>query len=173
MQRIRLLARLTAALVAAALVASAVLAACSATAQLGAPTSTALQFVGTTTAGEQFDARTLGRGPAVLWFWAPWCSECAAEAESIAAAHAQFGDAVPFVGVPSLGGVPEMQDFVATHGLGSFPHVVDAEGEVWAAFRVSGQPAHAFVGADGDVELVRGPLDAGQLAERVAALVEG
>ena len=51
-----------------------------------------------------------------------------------------------------------MEAFVQRHGL-SFTNVNDAEGRLFARFGVSGQPAWAFVAADGTVTTRLGALD--------------
>ena len=49
-------------------------------------------FTGTTLEGASFDSSTLAGKPAVLWFWAPWCTVCRAEAPDVATVAAQFAD---------------------------------------------------------------------------------
>lgn len=44
----------------------------------------------TTLAGEPFDASTVADRPVVLWFWAPWCTVCRAEAPDIAEVAAEL-----------------------------------------------------------------------------------
>lgn len=44
----------------------------------------ALWFTGTTVDGKPFDAKTLAGKPAVLWFRAPWCPKCRAQAAETA-----------------------------------------------------------------------------------------
>lgn len=132
-----------------------------------------LRFSGSTVDGGTFSGESLAGRPAVLWFWAPWCTVCRGEAADIDAMHRRFGDRVRFVGVPGLGKVPDMQRFVADTGLGGFPHVVDADGSLWERFGVPAQPAFAFVGADGTVEVSVGKLSVADLAARLDRLAQG
>jgi thiol-disulfide isomerase/thioredoxin len=50
---------------------------------------TALDFHGPTVDGQEFDGAALAGTPVVLWFWAPWCTICRAEAPDVAAVAAE------------------------------------------------------------------------------------
>lgn len=146
-----------------------VLSACSS----GTGTRAALDFGGATVDGGRFEAASLAGKPAVLWFWAPWCSVCRAEGPGVAAVANEFEGRVAFVGVPGLGQVPEMRIFVGDTGTGALTHVVDADGALWQRFGVVAQPAFAFVGADGKVETVTGAMDADALRQATGNLLAG
>lgn len=135
----------------------------------GVPKS--LRFTARTVDGDSFDAKKLVGKKSVLWFWAPWCSECRREAPHVAAVQKATADEVTFVGVAGLGPVTDMRAFVADYGLGGFEHLADVDGKIWRRFDVVRQPAHAFVDDDGSVELVRGELDRKYFSDRVAALI--
>jgi thiol-disulfide isomerase/thioredoxin len=128
-----------------------------------------LRFTATTVDGKEFSGESLAGKPAVLWFWAPWCPNCQAEAPTIAEAARSAGD-VAFVGVAAQDEVAAMQDFVRRYDLGSFPHIADTDAAVWQRFGVTYQPAYAFIGSDGTVETVTDQLDADELRDRVGAL---
>lgn len=152
--------------------------ACSTSAAPPAPTpgadgtgSGALDFSSRTLAGAEFSGRNLANKPAVLWFWAPWCSTCQAEAPTIAQAAAQHPD-VTFVGVAALDEVPAMNQFVANFQLGGFTHLADTDTSVWRHFGVTQQPAFAFVAPNGTVEVVKGTMPAPDLAQRLDALAQ-
>lgn len=133
-----------------------------------------LAVTGTTVDGEPLDlVAHLGGRPAVLWFWAPWCPVCAAEADEVAAQAAASSGEVTFVGVAAHDDVAAMQGFVERHGLEGFEHLADEEGAVWERFGVSAQPAYAFVTADGTVRVVPSSLGAEELAAEVARLTAG
>lgn len=129
-----------------------------------------LRFSASTVAGQNFDAASLAGRDAVLWFWAPWCSECRREAPAVAAVAAASAGTVSFVGVGGLGPVADMASFVSTYGVGGFAHLNDADGQIWKRFGVTRQPAHAFIDDDGTVEIVRGELSRAELEAKVAAL---
>lgn len=129
-----------------------------------------LAFSATTLAGPELDVSTLAGEPVVLWFWAPWCTICRAEAPDVAAVAAELQGDVTVLGVPGRGPTADMRSFVQDTGTGGLQHLVDADGSLWQRFRVVNQPSFAFVDPDGTVELFAGALGAEQLRERASAL---
>ncbi|MFC4857070.1 redoxin family protein [Actinophytocola glycyrrhizae] len=128
-----------------------------------------LRFTAKTVDGKEFSGESLAGKPAVLWFWAPWCPNCQAEAPTIAAAARSAGD-VEFVGVAAQDEVPAMREFVQRYDLGSFTHIADTDAAVWKRFGVTYQPAYAFVSSDGKVETETDQLDKDELLARLGAL---
>uniref|UniRef100_UPI0031D9D58F protein disulfide oxidoreductase n=1 Tax=Saccharothrix mutabilis TaxID=33921 RepID=UPI0031D9D58F len=128
-----------------------------------------LRFTAKTVDGADFSGETLAGKPAVLWFWAPWCPKCQREAPGMASA-AKDNASVTFLGVAALDKEPAMRDFVKRFGLGGFTHLADLDSAVWKRFGVTAQPAYAFIGRDGEVEVETGQLSEEKLRERVAAL---
>ncbi len=122
--------------------------------------------------GETFDAASLAGRPAVLWFWAPWCTICRAEAPTVVQAATRLHDSVTFVGIAGRGERPAMQQFVADTATSNFAHVADDDGKIWNDFGVIGQPAFAFIDAAGNVEVVNGSLTSAELLARARALVD-
>lgn len=129
-----------------------------------------LRFTATTVDGVAFDAASLAGRPAVLWFWAPWCPICNAEAPELRDIAQANAGAVTFVGVAGLDQVAAMRGFVDKHSLGSFVHLADTDGALWRRFGVTHQPAYAFIGADGTVRVQKTVLSKGELANAVAVL---
>ena len=74
-----------------------------------------------------------------------------------------------FVGVAWTGNDESFQGFVDKHGL-TFPTISDDAAVVFDRFAVPYQPAMAFVGADGSVEVEIGAVSPDELAARIAAL---
>jgi thiol-disulfide isomerase/thioredoxin len=128
-----------------------------------------LDFTATTVGGQEFSGQSLAGKPAVFWFWAPWCPTCQREAPDVAKVARANPDAT-FVGVAALDQEPAMQEFVDKYDLG-FTNIADVDGAVWQRFGVTAQPAFAFVGADGSVDVVRGTLGEPALSTRVSTLV--
>ncbi|MFD0206420.1 MULTISPECIES: redoxin domain-containing protein [Saccharothrix] len=133
------------------------------------PVAEQLRFTAKTVDGADFSGESLAGKPAVFWFWTPWCPKCQREASGVAAT-ARDHASVTFVGVAALDEVPAMKQFVERYGLGGFGHVADTDTAVWKRFGVTAQPAYAFVGADGKVDVVTTQLSEQALRDRVAAL---
>lgn len=128
-----------------------------------------LDFTAQTVDGKGFSGASLAGKPAVLWFWAPWCPKCQAEAPTIAEA-ARTASGVQFVGVAAQDEVPAMRDFVARFDLDSFPHIADTDAAVWQRFGVTYQPAYAFISSSGDIQVETDQLDKDELVARVSEL---
>jgi hypothetical protein len=64
-----------------------------------------------------------------------------------------------------------MQAFIDNFEVGSFDHIADDEGAVWAEFGITSQPAFAFINDDGTVKTVVSRLGEERLAEEIAALL--
>ncbi len=135
--------------------------------------SAALAFSGTTLTGTTLDASTLAGQPVVLWFWAPWCTICRAEAPDVAAVAAEFKGSVTFLGIPGRGPEADMQAFVDQTGTTGFEHVVDADGALWQYFGVISQPSFVFVDSAGTASSFAGSLPADALRQAASDLVSG
>jgi thiol-disulfide isomerase/thioredoxin len=129
-----------------------------------------LAFKARTLEGAEFSGASLLGKPAVVWFWAPWCSTCRGEAPGVAEVAKRFEGKVAFLGIAGRDDVPEMRKFVDQEKLGFFPHVVDADGELWTSFGITGQPGYAFVGEDGKVEVVPASLTKEDLVAKTTEL---
>lgn len=139
----------------------------------GSGTSSAgeASFTGTTLEGVSFDSSVLAGKPAVLWFWAPWCTVCRAEAPDVAAVAEEFADEVSFVGIPGRGEVGPMRQFVDDTGTGGFQHVSDVDGALWQQFGVVSQPSFVFIDGSGHTELVPSGLSGNDLRRMTQSLL--
>lgn len=140
----------------------------SAAAQVAVPEQ--LKFTTKTVDGKDFSGESLAGKPAVLWFWAPWCPKCRGEAAGVADTVKSVGTTVTFVGVAARDGVPNMQKFVEQYKLGDFAHLADTDLAIWRRFGVVEQPAYAFIGKDGKVEVVTDRVSKDDLMRRAQAL---
>jgi thiol-disulfide isomerase/thioredoxin len=130
-------------------------------------------FAGSTTLADDaaFDGAALAGGDSVVWFWAPWCTICRAEAPEVAEIAERYGADITLIGVPGRGDLDEMRRFVDDTGTGSLTHVADLGGDIWSAFGVYGQPAFAFIDDGGSVEVFIGGMGGDALAERIDELI--
>jgi thiol-disulfide isomerase/thioredoxin len=85
----------------------------------------------------------------VLNFWATWCIPCRAEMPDLEhEARAHRSDPVAVVGIDWKESAGPIQDY--TGGLGiTYPILLDAEGRVYEAYRVSALPTTFLIGRDG------------------------
>ena len=134
------------------------------------PSAGVLTFTGRTLDGAAFDAATLAGRPALLWFWAPWCATCAAQAGSVTNLQAEYGDRIGIVGVGGMGTTAEMHEFVSDLDVGSVRNLDDAAGELWRAFAITEQSTYVLVDRAGAV-VRSGYLDDLELTTEVKALV--
>lgn len=109
--------------------------------------------------------------PAVILFWASWCTNCRREipqVNSILAAAVARG--VPVHAVALRSDLEVVQRFVSEHAPG-LPVLLDAEGETTEeAFSVDVVPTLVLVGASGRVER-HGRIEPRRLAKQLDALV--
>jgi thiol-disulfide isomerase/thioredoxin len=136
----------------------------------GAEVPEALKFTGTTVDGKPFDGKTLAGKPTVLWFWAPWCPKCRAQASETAKVAADYAGKANVIGVAGLDKNAAMQDFVSETETGTFPHLSDEAGEVWKRFEITEQSVYVVLDKDGKTAY-RGVLPGGKgLADKVDRL---
>lgn len=127
-------------------------------------------FASSTLAGQAVTQADFEGKPTIMWFWAPWCSVCRGEAPTLAEVATELEGTVDVVGVAALGSVDDMNAFVSDTGIGNFTQLADPDAEVWSAFGVVSQPAFAFIGADGSIDVVQGSIDKGDILERAQEL---
>ena len=128
-----------------------------------------LAFTGTTLDGTSYDASTLAGRPVLLWFWAPWCPTCMAEAPDVLDIQRTYGSKVGILGIAGLDEKPNMQPFVDRTKTGSITHLGDPGGEIWRRFEVTQQSTYVLIDASGNVSFT-GILGGDELHARVAAL---
>lgn len=141
-----------------------------------APVASLAHLAVATLDGETFDPATIEGQPVILWFWAPWCTICRAEAPHINEVVAELeaaGSPVTLIGVPGRGEVPEMEDFLDDTATGGLTHLVDSDGALWREYGVVYQPAFALLSPDGGVEVINGALGADGLREAAEKVAQG
>jgi thiol-disulfide isomerase/thioredoxin len=105
--------------------------------------------------------------PVLVNFWGSWCAPCRDEAPHLAAAHAEFGDRVQFLGVDILDARGSARTFMREAGW-TYPSVFDPPGAIRDGLGLLGQPVTLFYRADGElVDRWVGPIPAKELALRL------
>jgi len=135
-----------------------------------AAATSALSFTGKTLDGTAFDAAGMAGRPALLWFWAPWCATCAAQAGSVTNLHDEYGDRLGIVGVAGMGSNADMHEFVTDMAVGAIPNLDDQAGLLWQRLGITEQSTFVLVDKAGRV-VTTGYLDDLQLTAKVKALV--
>ncbi|CAN5889396.1 protein disulfide oxidoreductase [soil metagenome] len=128
-------------------------------------------FSAPTLAGGEVDTASFEGRPTVLWFWAPWCTICRAEASGVVETAGELAEEVDLYGVAGRGEVDAMEQFVDQTGTDGLTHVIDDDGSIWSDYEVAAQPAFAFIDADGEVEVFVGTLGREGLRERMQDLI--
>jgi thiol-disulfide isomerase/thioredoxin len=119
--------------------------------------------------GGTFDGRSLSGKPAVLWFWAPWCPTCAAQAPHLRQVADRYTGKITVVGVAGLDEVANMHRFVELTHVDNITHLADEQGVVWRRFGVTAQSTYVLLDASGTV-VHRGYLDEATLDRMLAEL---
>jgi len=127
-----------------------------------------LAFTAETLDGSSFDGETLAGRPTVLWFWAPWCPTCRAQAPGVSRLAEQYDGQVSVVGVGGLADAGDIRAFAEQ--VDGPTHLIDTDGEVWRHFGVTAQSTYVVLDADG-VVVAEGYLDDHVLADKVEGLV--
>ncbi len=124
-------------------------------------------FTGESVDGEPFTGAQLAGKPSVLWFWAPWCPTCRAQAAGVTGLAEKYDGEIAVVGVGGLADVRDIRDYARQ--VPGLTHLVDPEGAVWRHFGVTAQSTYVVLNANGGV-VAEGYLDDQVLADKVADL---
>lgn len=128
-----------------------------------------LDFTAKTLDGKQFRGASLAGKPAVLWFWAPWCPTCGAQAPHVTSLAKKHKGEVNVLGVAGLDDRAKMREFVKRTGVRGFPNLADEKGVVWKRFEVTAQSTYVLLDASGEV-VHSGYLDDDALTRQVSEL---
>lgn len=102
-------------------------------------------FTLSTLGGERFALGEHAGGPVLVYFWASWCTPCAAEAPVIQRLWGEYrGRGYMFVGVNIWDAERDARAFAERYGL-TFPLVRDADGAVYLEYGVQQLPMTFFV----------------------------
>lgn len=136
-----------------------------------APASDAadLNFTATTLEGEEFSGTELEGKPAVLWFWAPWCPTCRAQAPAVSELAKKYDGEVSVVGVGGAAEASEIEDMAKD--VNGPIQLIDEPGVVWQHFAITAQSTYLIIDADGSIVTDGQFLSDDDLRDTVADLV--
>lgn len=92
--------------------------------------------------------------PAVVNFWASWCTFCIEEMPDFQRVHELVGDGVVIIGINRAEPLDIAQRFADETGA-EYSLLLDTEDELASVYRVIGMPTTLYIGADGRVAEVR------------------
>lgn len=107
-------------------------------------------------------------GPAVVNFWATWCTFCVEEMPDFEEVHLELEDRVRFIGVNVQDREDKARVLADETGV-SYDLVIDDDRSYYFAVLARGMPTTLFVDEDGSIAYrYAGPLDADHLRELIA-----
>lgn len=110
--------------------------------------------------------------PAVINFWASWCTPCKQEADEFARTARRFAEDVRFLGIAMLDGETSARSFISRYEI-PYESAQDTRGVVAKRYGVTGVPETMFIDADGRlVGRYIGAFIDGQLEGAVQRFVE-
>ena len=89
--------------------------------------------------------------PMLLWFWAPHCTFCRAEAPALLEFRKTYGDRIQILGLGAQDDLKQAKDFLADTNTRDLEMVWDDRGRTWQHFKVTNQPTVVVVDAAGKV----------------------
>lgn len=112
-----------------------------------------------------------GDTPVLVWFWAPHCPSCNAEAADVERFAKANERTVEVVGLGTQDSVREARDFVREHDLRTPRMLYDPSFKSWQQLGIRGQPAAMLFDRDG---VARGqwfgPIDEAQVLDIAARI---
>ena len=115
----------------------------------------------------ELDPAALAGAPAVVNFWATWCSFCIDEMPALEQVHQELGDEVRFLGVNREDSLETALLMEQETGV-TYPSVVDGDGSYFRAAGARGMPTTLLVDSEGVVVYRHaGPLTAEQLEDLI------
>ncbi len=128
-----------------------------------------LNFTATTLEGTEFSGAELAGKPAVLWFWAPWCPTCRAQAPAVSDLADQYDGEVTVVGVGGAAAASEIEEMAKD--VNGPIQLIDEPGVVWQHFAITAQSTYLIIDADGSIVTDGRFLSDDDLRDTVAGLV--
>ncbi len=89
--------------------------------------------------------------PTLLWFWAPHCSICRAEAPDLLKFEKEHGTEVAVLGIGAQDSLEQAKGFIGDTSTDGLDMIWDASGKTWLHWKVTNQPTVIVLDKDGKV----------------------
>jgi cytochrome c biogenesis protein CcmG/thiol:disulfide interchange protein DsbE len=120
--------------------------------------------------GPRVDVGSLRGKPAVINFWASWCTPCKQEAPELERLADTLGGRARVIGVDWNDTTRNATAFIREHGL-TYPNLRDGSSEVGSRYGINGLPTTFVLDAEGTiVRTLRGPQTTAALREALASI---
>jgi cytochrome c biogenesis protein CcmG/thiol:disulfide interchange protein DsbE len=120
--------------------------------------------------GPSVDVASLNGAPALVNFWASWCTPCKEEAPTLDRLADKLRGRARVVGVDYNDTTSNATAFIRDHGL-SYPIVRDGSGSVASDYGVTGLPTTFVLDSQGRiVRTLRGPQTASSLRDALRSV---
>lgn len=123
--------------------------------------------------GQPYSLDQLGGKPVVINFWASWCGPCRVEAPELVKLYKKYGKQVEIyaVNLTASDSIEGAKAFANEFGF-TFPVLLDDQGEVAKAYRITPIPTTFFVNGDGIIaDKVTGLIDPQTLEAKFKQLI--
>ncbi|MGQ0843638.1 MAG: TlpA family protein disulfide reductase [Sporichthyaceae bacterium] len=112
-----------------------------------------VQVVRVTKGGAKVNLQSLHTAgkPTLLWFWAPHCTFCRAEAPKLVDFSAKHGSKIAVLGLGAQDDLRQAEGFCTETSTTPLEMVWDASGKSWVHYKVTNQPTVIVLDADGKV----------------------
>jgi DsbE subfamily thiol:disulfide oxidoreductase len=120
--------------------------------------------------GPKVDLASLRGRPALVNFWASWCTPCKEEMPELERIARELGGRASVVGIDWNDSTQNAKAFIRQHDL-TYPILRDGSGEVASRYGISGLPTTFVLDSDGRiVRTLRGPQTSATLREALASV---
>lgn len=112
-----------------------------------------VEVVRVTKGGEKVNLQSLhvAGKPTLLWFWAPHCPICKAEAPKLLDFNAKHGTTIAVLGLGAQDSLEQAGGFTQETSTTPLEMVWDSSGKSWVHYRVTNQPTVILLDGEGKV----------------------